>query len=55
MIRIVRARRFTSRHSDTASFWKKISSTVFCCVPQIFAAMRPTRPRQKRLAKLQCR
>jgi len=29
MMRIVFVRRFTSKHRETASFWKKISSTIF--------------------------
>ena len=57
MTRIVRARRLTSKQSETASFWKKISSTACCCVPQTLAAIRPTPspPPKRDLAKLKCR
>src|SRR5580704_9674671 len=56
MTRIVRARRFTSKQRETASFWKKISSTALCCVPQTLAAISPHPiPGRSSIAKLRCR
>src|SRR5579859_1222454 len=45
MTRMVFARLWIIRQSDTESFWKNTSSTLFCCAPpQAFAAIRFTTP-----------